>query len=254
MAVLYLVATPIGNREDITIRALKVLFTVGVIVAEDTRVTGNLLQMYRNTPILASLELSSDHRPTLISCTDEAEAGKVKTVINYLQNGVDVALVSDAGTPIVSDPGYKIVRGAIASGFRVVPIPGVSAVWTALVASQLPPASVYYCGFLPIKQRARNKYLRELSVITKKMSKPCTVVAFESPHRLISCLNDFRDVYGEDFRMTIGREMTKMHEQIELRSINDWIAQFEKYPPKGEFTLCFVPSDSPKEVMTQEEN
>ena len=241
MASLYLVATPIGNRDDITIRALKTLFTVPVIVAEDTRNTGKLLQMYRTNPLLESLGLNPNHKPIFLSCSDEAEASRVKTVVNYLQSGLDVAVVSDAGTPVVSDPGYKIARAASNSGFRIVPIPGPSSVWTALIASQQPPASVYYCGFLPTKQRARSKFFLELSSIVSRMSKPCTVVAFESPYRLISTLNDLASVYGSDFPLTIARELTKIHEQIETQPVSYWLQNYSKYPPKGEFTLCFVP-------------
>lgn len=241
MAKLYIVSTPIGNLEDITIRALRVMFSVPVLVSEDTRVTGKLLASFRNNSLLRDWGVDVNYKPILVSCNDSNEASKVNQIIAYLQKGLDVALVSDAGTPVISDPGYKIIRHVIASGFRVVPVPGVSAVMSAMSVSQMPPSSMFYCGFLPNKQRARSKYLHELSNIVRVSSKKCTVVAFESPYRILSLLDDMSNIYGESFELFIAREITKMYEQLETKSVGDWKKYFDKYPPKGEFTLCFVP-------------
>jgi len=214
MPILYIVATPIGNLEDITLRALRVLSEVGLIAAEDTRKTRRLLTVYGiKTP------LTSYH--------EHNKKAKLIYLLNRLEEK-DVALVSEAGMPGLSDPGYELIVAAAQRGISVVPIPGPSVVVTALVISGMPTHQFTYIGFLPRKRGERKRLLGSIA------GEPRTIVAFESPHRLLNTLNDLVKVLG-DRRIAIGRELTKIHEEVFRGKISEAIEHFKE--PRGEFTL-----------------
>ena len=213
---LYIVGTPIGNLEDISLRALRILGEVDLIAAEDTRRTRKLLTHYEiNTP------LTSYHEHNKLAKLDE--------LLSTLQQK-DVALVSEAGMPGLSDPGYELIEAAIARGIPVSPVPGPSALITALVVSGLPTVGFLYLGFLPRRQKQRRQLLA--SVTGEKR----TLVAFEAPHRLHASLADLKAVLG-DRRIAIARELTKLHEEVWRGSVSQALAHFEENPPRGEFTL-----------------
>jgi len=215
---LYIVATPIGHKEDITIRALKVLNQVDLIAAEDTRETQKLLKHYMiHTPMIA--------------CHDHNESLCAETIIEQLKNGKSIALVSDAGTPTISDPGYSVVSMALKANVSVIPIPGVSAVMTSLCVSGLPTDVFVFQGFLPKKQGKRQKILKQLSVESG------TLVFYESPKRIIALLDDLILHFGDRPAM-IGRELTKPYEECihgKLSIVQKLIQQ--KKAIKGELTL-----------------
>jgi 16S rRNA (cytidine1402-2'-O)-methyltransferase len=217
-AALYLVATPIGNLEDITLRALRVLREADLIACEDTRQTGKLLGHF------------GIDKP-MVSYHEHNEAARTLELITKLESGVTVALVSDAGTPLVSDPGYRLVNAAIGAGIPVVPIPGASALLGALAAAGLPTDAFRFCGFLPPKSGQRRKALEELR------GEDCTLVFYEAPHRILDALSDVAAVYG-DRRVAVARELTKLHEEF-LRGTADAVrAQLAARPSvKGEITL-----------------
>jgi 16S rRNA (cytidine1402-2'-O)-methyltransferase len=214
MFVLYVVATPIGNLEDITLRALRILKEVGLVAAEDTRKTRLLLSHYG-----ISTPLTSYHEHNKMS--------KLPLLLDRLQQ-YDVALVSEAGTPALSDPGYELIIAATQQGIPVIPIPGPSAVLAALVVSTLPTDKFSYLGFLPRKQSDRIRLLE--SVEDEKH----TLVAFEAPHRLATALQDMAGTLG-DRRIAVIREATKLHEEVFRGTITEAIGHFQQ--PRGEFTL-----------------
>jgi 16S rRNA (cytidine1402-2'-O)-methyltransferase len=220
MAKLYLVSTPIGNLGDITLRAIEVLSAVEIIACEDTRKTGLLLQ-----------RLKIVHKPQLLSYYEENEQGRIPQIINFLKEGKNVALVSNAGTPTVSDPGYKLVRECLIQGILVEAIPGASAVLTALIVSGLPTDKFLFLGFLPKKEGKRKKILESIPLKT-------TIIFFESPFRLLKSLKELKEIFG-DMEIVICRELTKIYEEVRKEKINQSISYFEKTKPKGEFTLCF---------------
>jgi 16S rRNA (cytidine1402-2'-O)-methyltransferase len=223
MGTLYLIATPIGNLEDITLRAVRLLQQVDLVAAEDTRHTGRLLShIGADTP--------------QISYNDHNKLTRLDVVLNALESG-DVALVSDAGTPGLSDPGYKLVQAAIAHGFRVVPVPGPSALTAALVASGLPTDSFVYLGFLPRQSTARRRLLSELSDQRR------TLVAFESTHRLAATLEDIQLVLG-DRDIAVARELTKLHEEIWRGPVSGARDHFAG-DVRGEITLVIAGADEP---------
>lgn len=214
---MFLCATPIGNLEDITLRALRVLREVDVIAAEDTRHTRKLLTHYQiHTP------LTSYHQH------NEAEKGDY--ILDLLRQGKQVALVSDAGMPGVSDPGYDLVVRAIAGGIRVVPVPGASAVTTALVVSGLPTRSFSFEGFLPRGKRERQRLLEELRYEHR------TMVFYEAPHRLLATLEAMKDAWGPR-PMAVVREATKVHEEVLRGDPGSLCEHFRVIPPRGEITL-----------------
>jgi len=216
MGKLYVVATPIGNLEDITLRALRVLREVPLIAAEDTRKTGKLLAHH-------------DIDTPMISCFEHNEVARVDHLLSCLAQG-DVALVSDAGTPGISDPGYRLITAAIEAGFEIVPVPGPSAVITALSISGLPTDKALFIGFLPRKTTQRRETLTALA------KESHTLVAFESPHRLLRSLADIHAVLG-DRRIVVGRELTKLYEETVRGRVSEMIARFSDSAPRGEFTL-----------------
>jgi 16S rRNA (cytidine1402-2'-O)-methyltransferase len=213
---LYLVGTPIGNLEDVTLRALRILREVPVIAAEDTRHTRTLLARF------------DIHKP-LISYFDQVEQRRLGVLLERLREG-DVALVSDAGMPGISDPGYELVRAAIAAGFTVVPIPGPSAPIAALAASGLPTDQFVYLGFLPRRSSDRRKLLGEVT------GEPRTLIAFETPHRLVAALGDVAAVLG-DRAVVIARELTKLHEEFIRGTANQVREQLSSTSLRGEITL-----------------
>jgi 16S rRNA (cytidine1402-2'-O)-methyltransferase len=231
MGTLYLIATPIGNLEDITFRAVRLLEQVRLIAAEDTRQTRKLLQHLKiQTPVTSYFEHNK-----LIKQTEILEA---------LQAG-DVALVSDAGTPALNDPGYELVQAALAAGHAVSPIPGPNAAVAALVASGLPTDAFLYLGYLPRKSGERRKALAEVAGL------PYTLIFLETPHRLLAALEDLRDVLG-DRLIAIGRELTKLHEEIVRGSLSEAIAYFSEQSPRGEFTLVIAGSSSKAAAWDEE--
>lgn len=222
---LYLVATPIGNLEDITFRAVRVLSEVDLIAAEDTRHSRKLLNHYQiQTPLL--------------SYHEHNEQKRTPQLIDKLNHGLQIALISDAGTPCVSDPGYRLVSACQAAGVKVVPVPGPSALIAALCAAGLPTDSFLFQGYLPVKQKARLDLLRKLQAVQR------TLVFYEAPHRLIKSLNDIVTVYGDDCPMAIARELTKRHEEIyrgTARSAQDY---FQRTNVKGELVLLLAPDST----------
>ncbi|MEX0785983.1 MAG: 16S rRNA (cytidine(1402)-2'-O)-methyltransferase [Dehalococcoidia bacterium] len=215
MGRLYLVATPIGNLEDATLRALRVLGEVELIAAEDTRTARKLLTHH------------GVKAPRLLSYTERNRVARTPAILAALNEG-DVALVSEAGMPAISDPGAHLVEAAVAAGHDVVPIPGASAVLAALSASGLPTRRFHYLGFLPRQAGQRRRALREAA------SLPDTIVAFEAPHRLRATLQDLIDAFG-DRRIAVCRELTKLHEEIYRGSISEALEHFVS--PRGEVTL-----------------
>ena len=217
---LYLVSTPIGNLKDITLRAIEVLSSVDVIACEDTRKTGLMLQ-----------KLNIVNKPQLLSYYEENEQGRIPQIVNFLKEGKNVVLVSNAGTPTISDPGYKLVRECLNQRIQVEPIPGASSVLTALTVSGLPTDRFLFLGFLSKKEGKRKKILENLPLKT-------TIIFFESPFRLLKTLNKLKNIFG-DIDIVICRELTKIYEEIRREKISQSISYFEKTKPKGEFTLCF---------------
>lgn len=213
---LFLVATPIGNLEDISARALRVLAEVSLIAAEDTRQTRKLLSHYNiHTP------LTSYHEHNKLTKLDQ--------VLAALAQG-DVALVSDAGTPALNDPGYELVRAALQAGYQVSPIPGPSAPISALVASGLPTDAFIYLGYLPRKAAERRRMLEKIA------SLEYTLIFLETPHRLLASLADLLKVLG-DRDAAVARELTKLHEEIFRGKLSQVLAYFNANPPRGELTL-----------------
>ena len=217
---LYLVSTPIGNLKDITLRAIEVLSSVDVIACEDTRKTGLLLQ---------KLEIKT--KPQLLSYYEENEQGRIPQIIGFLKQNKSVALVSNAGTPTISDPGYKLVRECLNQGIAVESIPGPSSVLTALTVSGLPTDKFLFLGFLPKKEGKRKTILESLP-------KKTTIIFFESPFRLLKTLKELKEIFG-DIDIVICRELTKIFEEIQREKIGDLINHFEQIKPKGELTILF---------------
>ncbi len=213
---LFLVATPIGNLEDISARAIRVLQSVSLIAAEDTRQTLKLLNHFQI-------------KNRLISLYDHNEKLRIPYLLETLQNS-DVALVSDGGTPALNDPGYTLVRAAIAAGFEVIPIPGPCAPIAALIASGLPTNHFLYLGFLPRQKKARQRSLQEI------LPHPYTLIVLEAPHRLIPALEDMLTILGNR-QIVIAREITKIHEEFFRGTLADAIAHFQQTAPRGEITL-----------------
>jgi 16S rRNA (cytidine1402-2'-O)-methyltransferase len=233
---LYIVATPIGNLEDITLRAIRTLKDVDIIAAEDTRHTQTLLRHFTiNTP------LTSYH--------DHNERAKTGQVVARLERGESVALVSDAGTPGISDPGYRLVLEATRLGIRVVPIPGPTALIGALSASGLPTDGFNFRGFLPARKRERRSKLQELRL------ERYSIVVYETPHRLKESLDDIREILG-DRRMVLGREITKIHEEFLRGRISEVIAEVSRRDIRGEVTLiiegCSDVDPPSEEALRQE--
>jgi 16S rRNA (cytidine1402-2'-O)-methyltransferase len=216
MGTLYLVATPIGNLEDMSPRAIRILSEASLIAAEDTRHTGKLLKHFEiDTPLTSYFEHNKLH--------------KLDFILDKLSQG-DVALVSDAGMPAINDPGYELVRAALASNFDVRPVPGPSAPISALAVSGLPTDAFLYLGYLPHKKGERRNFISHAASVTY------TLVFLESPYRIVEALEDLLAILG-DRKICVAREMTKMFEEYWRGTVNGALEHFKSEPARGEFTL-----------------
>ncbi|MFB2896407.1 16S rRNA (cytidine(1402)-2'-O)-methyltransferase [Aerosakkonemataceae cyanobacterium BLCC-F50] len=232
MGILYLVATPIGNLEDMTFRGIRILQTVDLIAAEDTRHTGKLLQHFQiKTPQLSYHEHNSQQR--------------IPELLSQLSQGKTIALVTDAGMPLISDPGYELVKACVAQGISVVPIPGANAAITALSAAGLATDKFVFEGFLPAKSKERRTYLETLTSETR------TIIFYESPHRLRETLQDLGTILGEEREIVLARELTKMHEEFWRGTITNAIAHYTNREPQGEFTLVVAGATLEKPQLSE---
>ncbi|BAZ28252.1 uroporphyrin-III C/tetrapyrrole methyltransferase [Cylindrospermum sp. NIES-4074] len=231
---LYVVGTPIGNLEDMTFRAVRILQTVDLIAAEDTRHTGKLLQHFQvKTPQVSYHEHNSSTR--------------IPEILEQLVNGKAIALVSDAGMPGISDPGYELVKACVEAGITVVPIPGASAAITALSAAGLPTDRFIFEGFLPAKTQQRREHLESLQ------AEPRTLIFYESPHRLRDTLQDLGEVWGSDRQIVLARELTKLYEEFWRGTIADAIAHYNQREPQGEYTLVLAGTPPSQPHLTEEQ-
>ncbi|MGH9314696.1 MAG: 16S rRNA (cytidine(1402)-2'-O)-methyltransferase [Vicinamibacterales bacterium] len=219
---LYVVATPIGNLEDITLRALRVLREVAIIAAEDTRRTAKLLSHYSISTPTTSVHAHNEHR-------------RIQMLLDRLAAGDDVALVSDAGTPGVSDPGRQVVAAALERGFSVVAVPGPSAVVAALVSSGFRMDSFLFAGFPPRRVKAREEWLRRLA------EQPCSVIFFEAPHRIRETLSAAQPIFGIR-PIAVAKELTKIHEKLVIGPTSDVLRVIAE--PRGEYTIVVSPASS----------
>jgi 16S rRNA (cytidine1402-2'-O)-methyltransferase len=233
--VLYIVATPIGNLEDITLRALRILREVDLIAAEDTRHARILLRRY-------------EIRTPLTSYHEHNERAKARPLVERLRGGEKIALISDAGTPAISDPGYRLLVEAIGAGIKVIPVPGPSALAAALSASGLPTDRFAFEGFLPAKKQERKDRLKKLA------RDPRTLIFYEAPHRLKESLADVLEMLG-DRQIAVGREISKMHEEFLRGRVSEIFAQLADREVRGELTLvvrgCAEGEVSQEELSTE---
>lgn len=220
---LYIVATPIGNLKDITLRALDTLKEVDGIICEDTRRTSLLLNHYQI-------------KKSLLVLNDFNEASQIPFLIDKLKGGQGLALVSDAGTPLISDPGYKLVRSCLVENIDLDSIPGPSSIITGLTLSGLPPDKFLFLGYPPEKQGPRLKLLNSLSLIHGSIK--VTYIFFVSPYKLVKTLEDMEQTYG-DIEVVLAHELTKIHQSVAGQTISLWLNQYKKRSPKGEFILLF---------------
>jgi 16S rRNA (cytidine1402-2'-O)-methyltransferase len=223
---LYVVATPIGNLEDITHRAVRVLKEAGLIACEDTRHTAKLLAHY------------GIDRPT-VSYHEHNEAARAEELVAKLEQGVNVAQVSDAGMPGISDPGYRVIKLAIERGIQVVPIPGASAAVAALAASGLPTDSFQFLGFLPARSGERRTMLESLREAQR------TTVVYEAPHRIAETMNDIVELLGAGRPVVLARELTKVHEEFIRGTAAEVLQRVQEHELKGEITLVIGKSEGP---------
>lgn len=224
MATLYVVSTPIGNLGDLTLRASEVLGTVARVLCEDTR---------RTRILVGHLGI----RPTLVSLHEHNEVARTARVLAWMQDGEDLALVSDAGTPLISDPGARLVAAVLEAGHEVIPVPGPSAVTAALVASGLPSDHFAFLGFPPRKGKDRKTLLARVA------DSPETVVLFESAERLDALLADLVEACGPRRRVAVARELTKLHEDVVRGTLAEARSYYREVPPRGEITVVIGPSD-----------
>jgi len=226
---LYLVGTPIGNLEDMTFRAINTLKTVELIAAEDTRHTGKLLQYY-------------DIVTPQISYHEHNRKQREPELIQQLEKGTSIALVTDAGMPGISDPGYDLVKVCVGAKIPVVPIPGVTAAITALAVSGLPTNRFVFEGFVPVKGKARQERLATLQQETR------TIVLYESPHKLKQTLQDLAQSLGRDRALMLGRELTKFYEDFQYATLEEALSFYSKQVPKGEYTLVIAGKEETAEM------
>ncbi|MDT0555646.1 16S rRNA (cytidine(1402)-2'-O)-methyltransferase [Patiriisocius hiemis] len=217
MSKLYLVPTPIGNLKDITLRAIEVLEAVDLILAEDTRTSGKLLKHFNITTQMHSHHMHNEHKTT-------------ETIVNRIKNGETIALISDAGTPAISDPGFLLTRACLAEGIEVDCLPGATAFVPALVNSGLPNDKFVFEGFLPVK-KGRQTRLQLLAEETR------TLVFYESPHKLLKTLRQFVEYFGGERKISVSRELTKLHEETIRGSLTDVLEHFTNKAPKGELVV-----------------
>ncbi len=231
---LYIVGTPIGNLEDISFRAIKILQNCDAIAAEDTRHTGKLLHHFQITT-------------PQISYHDHNEQQRIPEIIEQLQAGKAIALVTDAGMPGISDPGYQLVKACVEAKIIVVPIPGASAAIAALSAAGLPTERFVFEGFLPTKGKVRQERLELLSSETR------TLIFYEAPHRLRQTLDDLAATFGENRWLVLARELTKLHEEFWRGTIGEAVAHYLQHHPQGEFTLVVGGAQLVKPEFSEEE-
>lgn len=217
MGILYLVPTPVGNFEDITMRALRILREADLILAEDTRTSGNLLRHFDIKNAMLSYHKFNEHQT-------------VESVVNRLRGGETVAVVSDAGTPGISDPGFLVAREAIRAGIEVITLPGATAMVPALVSSGLPCDRFCFEGFLPQK-KGRQSRLKALA------TEPRTMVFYESPHRVVKALAQMIEVFGAERSVSVCREISKIHEESVRGSLAEALEHFQTNEPRGEFVI-----------------
>lgn len=217
MGKLYLVPTPIGNLEDITLRAIKVLKEVDVVLAEDTRTSGKLLKHFEIDTPLQSHHMHNEHK-------------QVEHLVEKLKGGAVYALISDAGTPAISDPGFLLTRACVENGVEVECLPGATAFVPALVNSGLPNDRFVFEGFLPVK-KGRQTRLQQLAEETR------TMVFYESPHKLVKTLTHFVEYFGPDRPVSVSRELTKLYEETVRGTMEEVLQHFIQKPPKGEFVI-----------------
>lgn len=233
MGTLYLVATPIGNLQDISLRALKTLFDVDVIACEDTRRTGGLLekliQEFASNP-------QDKRKPRLLSYYEQNEVQRIPEIISLLQQDIAVALVSDAGTPAISDPGFKLIRECIAQKIKVEALPGASSVTTALLVSGLPTDKFTFVGYPPRKPGHRMTFFENIKISQESLKS--TIIMFEAPHKLQKTLEELQSVFG-DIDIVLARELTKIYEEVRREKISESLNHFKKTEPRGEFVLLF---------------
>lgn len=230
---LYVVGTPIGNLEDMTFRAVQILQSVNSIAAEDTRHTGKLLQHFQiKTPQISYHEHNSSQR--------------LPELLQRLQRGEAIALVTDAGMPSISDPGYSLVKACVEAKIPVVPIPGATASITALSASGLPTERFVFEGFLPTKGKERQQRLDSLSSETR------TIIFYEAPHRLRPTLQDLANCLGTERQIVLGRELTKLHEEFWRGSIAEALTYYAQKQPQGEFTLVVAGATAETPILSTE--
>ena len=232
---LYVVATPIGNLEDMTLRGIRILKEVDLIAAEDTRHTGKLLKHFEiETPQISYHEHNSRLRS--------------QELLSKLAQGINIALVSDAGMPGICDPGSELIASAIAVGCDIIPIPGVSASITALVTSGLATDRFVFEGFLPTQGKPRKERLKELKNEVR------TIILYEAPHRLLTTLKDLETVFGQERSLVLGRELTKIHEEFWRGDLKSAIALYtERSHPLGEYTLIIAGSQPESDLIMSEE-
>lgn len=231
--VLYVVATPIGNLDDWSPRAVATLKAVSVVAAEDTRHSGRLLQHF-NIPT------------RLVAVHDHNEAGRVQGLLDQLGRGDDIALISDAGTPLISDPGYRLVAAAQSAGLRVVPVPGACAAIAALSAAGLPSDRFIFEGFLPAKTAGRRERLQQLAGETR------TLMFYEAPHRIVECLQDMLAVLGGERRIVLARELTKTFETVRQHSLTEMLAWVSADPDQQRGEIVLVLEGLPEAVGEQD--
>jgi len=220
MSKLYIVPTPIGNLEDITLRAIKVLKEVDLILAEDTRTSGKLLKHFEISTQMQSHHMHNEHKT-------------VNAIIQKLKSGISIALISDAGTPAISDPGFLLTRACIENDIEVDCLPGATAFVPALVNSGLPNDKFVFEGFLPVK-KGRQTRLKILAEETR------TIIFYESPHKLIKTLTNFCEYFGEDRQVSVSRELTKLYEETKRGTAKEVLEHYTNKPPKGEIVMVIA--------------
>lgn len=220
---LYIISTPIGNMSDITLRAIETLKSVSLILSEDTRETSKVLNKYEIT------------KPQL-SYRDQNHRQVIERILGALEGGENIALVSDSGTPLISDPGFKLIEDAVKNNIEIISIPGPSAVISSLVVSGLPTDKFSFVGFLPKSSGQREKILRSYGSLDS------TIIIYESPNRLVNLLNKIHEVLG-DRKICVAGELTKLHENIKRGRASEIIKMFEEKAPRGEFVVLVAKED-----------
>ncbi|MFC4817123.1 MULTISPECIES: 16S rRNA (cytidine(1402)-2'-O)-methyltransferase [unclassified Flavobacterium] len=233
MSKLYLVPTPIGNLDDMTFRAIKVLKEVDLILAEDTRNSGKLLKHFEIATHMQSHHMHNEHKT-------------VENIIKRIQAGENIALISDAGTPAISDPGFLLTRACVENGIDVECLPGATAFVPALVNSGLPNDRFIFEGFLPDKKGRQTRYLA-LAEETR------TMILYVSPHKLIKTLGEFIQYFGAERQVSVSRELSKLHEETVRGNAEEVLKHFEAKPPKGEIVVCIAGKSSSKEKRKEDE-